>query len=158
MTYWIEVPSAIDGDIVDAVVQGAVLSVTRNGKELAQADYQLSCGHMRETAGCPACLERNEGRHQLQHGATRPRLLISRDKRQPVAGVGHYRRANVGHACSSAEAEWRRQKRRGSKNGFPPSSALVRNLAVMKCGLPHVAMSMRQRRQWNGLTRWRSMA
>ena len=61
MTYWIEVPSAIDGDIVDAVVQGAVLSVTRNGKALAQADYQLSCGHMRETAGCPACLERNEG-------------------------------------------------------------------------------------------------
>ena len=61
MTYRIEIPSAIKGDVIEAVVDGAVLSVTRNGKNVSHAEYQLSCDHERERAGCPACFERNEG-------------------------------------------------------------------------------------------------
>jgi hypothetical protein len=61
VTYRIEVPTAVEGDVVLAVVHGAVLSVTRNGKVLAHAEYQLSCEHEHETAGCPACLARNAG-------------------------------------------------------------------------------------------------
>jgi hypothetical protein len=61
MTYRIEIPSAEGGDVIEAVVHGAVLSVTRNGRDLSHAEYLLSCDHLRETAGCPACLERNEG-------------------------------------------------------------------------------------------------
>jgi hypothetical protein len=61
MTYRIEIPSAAKGDVVEAVVFGAMLSVTRNGKDVSHAEYQLSCDHQCESAGCPACLERNEG-------------------------------------------------------------------------------------------------
>lgn len=60
MTYRIEIASAITGDLVEAVVHGALLSVTRNGKHVSHADYQLSCDHEHETAGCPACLEKGE--------------------------------------------------------------------------------------------------
>ena len=61
MTYRIEIPSAVKGDVIEAVVDGAVLSVTRNGKDVSHAEYQLSCDHERELAGCPACFERNDG-------------------------------------------------------------------------------------------------
>ena len=61
MTYRIEIPSAVKGDVIEAVVDGAVLSVTRNGKDVSHAEYQLSCDHERDLAGCPACLERNDG-------------------------------------------------------------------------------------------------
>ena len=61
MTYRIEIPSAVKGDVVEAVVYGALLSVTRNGRDVSHAEYQLSCDHERESAGCPACVERNDG-------------------------------------------------------------------------------------------------
>jgi hypothetical protein len=60
MTYWIEIPTAVHGDVIAAVLHGVVLSVTRNGREVARADYRLSCHHEHEMAGCPACLEANE--------------------------------------------------------------------------------------------------
>jgi hypothetical protein len=59
MTYRIEIPSAVQGDVIEAIVYGAMLSVTRNGLDVSPADYRLSCDHERESAGCPACLERN---------------------------------------------------------------------------------------------------
>jgi hypothetical protein len=62
MTYRIEISSAVEGDLVVAVVvHGALLSVTRNGSDVSHAEYQLSCDHEREFAGCPACLERSGG-------------------------------------------------------------------------------------------------
>jgi hypothetical protein len=61
MTYRIEIPNAVQGDVIEAIVYGALLSVTRNGKDVSRADYQLSCDHEHKSAGCPACLERNDG-------------------------------------------------------------------------------------------------
>lgn len=60
MTYLIDVPGAAQGDLVTAAVHGTVLSVTWNGRELSRNEYQLTCDHGRETAGCPACVERVE--------------------------------------------------------------------------------------------------
>lgn len=61
MTYQVDIPGAIDGDTVTTAMHGARLSVRLNGRELARDEYQLSCTHERDAAGCPACLERNEG-------------------------------------------------------------------------------------------------
>jgi hypothetical protein len=61
MTYRIEIPQAIDGDVVTPVMHGAILSVRLNGRVLTRDEYLLSCTHERDVAGCPACLERNEG-------------------------------------------------------------------------------------------------
>ena len=61
MTYRIHVPGAVDGDVVTADVHGSALSVVRNGRELSPDEYQLSCDHERETAGCPACVQRSGG-------------------------------------------------------------------------------------------------
>jgi hypothetical protein len=58
VTYRIDVPDAASGDLVLAIIRGVVVSVTRNGKELSRADYQLSCDHERDMAKCPACLVR----------------------------------------------------------------------------------------------------
>jgi hypothetical protein len=54
MTYRIERASAITGDLVDAVVHGAVLSVTRNGKHVSHAEYRLGCDHEHAAGTVPA--------------------------------------------------------------------------------------------------------
>jgi hypothetical protein len=61
MTYRIHVPGAVEGDVVTADVHGTALSVMRNGRELSPDEYQLGCDHERETAGCPACVQRSGG-------------------------------------------------------------------------------------------------
>jgi hypothetical protein len=61
MTYRIHVRGAVEGDVVTADVHGSALSVVRNGRELSPDEYQVSCDHERETAGCPACVHRSGG-------------------------------------------------------------------------------------------------
>jgi hypothetical protein len=70
MTYRIDVVSATEGDVVTAALNGSVLRVTANGRELSPGEYQLSCDHDREIAGCPACVQRVGGsalRERLDH-------------------------------------------------------------------------------------------
>ena len=83
MTYRIEIPTAIDGDVVTPVMHGAMLSVRLNGRELARDEYELSCTHERDVAGCPACLGRNQG-------------LSLRDGTNLSRGVGMRSRGNWG--------------------------------------------------------------
>jgi len=61
MTYQVDIPDAIDGDVVTTAMHGARLSVQLNGRELSRDEYRLHCTHERDAAGCPACFERNEG-------------------------------------------------------------------------------------------------
>jgi len=76
MTYRIHIPRAVEGDEATSVLHGSVFSVRLNGRLLSRDEYELSCDHPHDTAGCPACLERSAG------------LALGEDLRNLSRGVG----------------------------------------------------------------------
>jgi len=88
--------------------------------------------------------ERQQRRRELEHGATELRGLISRDERTPGTGVGDHDGGDVSHRLAPGPryaGVARSAEDLGRSNRV--RSALVRRLAVVQCGIPRTAVSMR---------------